>query len=87
VLAALRNPHILAYRRRNTELMAESLQAQSEASSYQVQMLDGIETLKPGGRNTAPWSAGTNLFMRSTNVSVERGRLGALIDASLGRSE
>ncbi len=73
-----------ATRRTQRELMTESLAAQAKTSSYEVEMLTGIETLKSMGteyRAVARWS---NLFVDALNVSLRRGRLDALVGALLG---
>jgi ABC-type bacteriocin/lantibiotic exporter with double-glycine peptidase domain len=74
----------LATRRRYRELMGESLQAQADSSSYQVQMIEGIETLKTSGAERRAVELWTNLFVQVLNVSIRRGRLTALVDASVG---
>jgi ABC-type bacteriocin/lantibiotic exporter with double-glycine peptidase domain len=71
-------------RRRYRDLTAESLEAEAEANAFQAQLLSGIETYKAIGaepRALAHWS---NLFARVLNASLARGRLQALVDASLG---
>jgi ABC-type bacteriocin/lantibiotic exporter with double-glycine peptidase domain len=63
--------------------MSESLQTQADSRSYQVQMLAGIETLKASGaedRSVEHWS---HLFVRELNVSLDRGRLDALVNSLL----
>ena len=82
-LALLRGILLFVTRRRQKELMTRSLEAQSSAQNYQVQMLAGIETLKASateGRAVEHWS---NLFIDTLNVSLARGRLQAIIDAVL----
>ena len=82
-LALLRIVLLLVTQRRQKELMSQSLEAQSAAQAYQIQMLAGIETLKASGseeRGVEHWS---NLFVDTLNVSLARGRLQALIDALL----
>jgi ABC-type bacteriocin/lantibiotic exporter with double-glycine peptidase domain len=68
-------------RQRQRELMSQSLQTQARSDSYLVEMLAGIETLKAMGseeRSAEHWS---NLFVDMLNVSLARGRLGALVDS------
>jgi ABC-type bacteriocin/lantibiotic exporter with double-glycine peptidase domain len=70
-------------RRRQRELMTQNLQVQARSDSYLVEMLAGIETLKAMGseeRSAEHWS---NLFVDVLNVSLARGRLGALIDSAM----
>jgi ATP-binding cassette subfamily B protein len=74
----------LCNRRRYRDLTAEALEAEAEANAFQAQLLSGIETYKAIGaepRALAHWS---NLFARVLNASLARGRLQALVDASLG---
>lgn len=82
-LGALRITLFLLTRRRQKELMSESLQVQAASRGYQVQMLNGIETLKAvgaEGRAVEHWS---NLFVDELNVSLARGRLNAIFDSLL----
>ncbi len=81
-LGALRVTVFLLSRRAFRDLMSESLQTQADASNFEVQMIEGIETLKTAGgvpRAVARW---TNLFVRVVNVSIRRGRLSALVEAT-----
>ncbi|HEX2644218.1 MAG TPA: peptidase domain-containing ABC transporter [Thermoanaerobaculia bacterium] len=82
-LGALRVILFLFTRKRQRDLMSESLQTQADSRSYQVQMLAGIETLKASGaedRSVEHWS---HLFVRELNVSLDRGRLDALVNSLL----
>jgi len=80
-LALLRIVLLLLTRRRQKELMSRSLEAQSSAQAYQVQMLAGMETLKASGSEHRAVEHWSNLFVDTLNVSLARGRLQALIDA------
>jgi ABC-type bacteriocin/lantibiotic exporter with double-glycine peptidase domain len=82
-LALLRIVLLLVTRRRQKELMSRSLESQSAAQTYQVQMLAGIETLKASGSEHRAVEHWSNLFVDTLNVSLARGRLQALIDALL----
>jgi ABC-type bacteriocin/lantibiotic exporter with double-glycine peptidase domain len=82
-LGAVRLLVFFASQGRYRELMGEALQAQADSSNYQVQMIEGIETLKTSGaerRATEVWS---NLFVDVLNVTLRRGRLSALVDSLL----
>jgi ATP-binding cassette, subfamily B, bacterial len=82
-LGALRVALFLFTRKRQKDLMSESLQVQADSRSYQVQMLAGIETLKAAGaehRSVEHWS---HLFVRELNVSLDRGRLDAVVNSLL----
>ena len=69
-------------RRQQRDLMSQTLQVQSRSESYLVEMLSGMETLKAMGaeeRSAERWS---DLFIDVLNVSLARGRLGALVDSA-----
>jgi ATP-binding cassette, subfamily B, bacterial len=82
-LALLRIVLLFVTRRRQKELMSRSLETQSSAQAYQIQMLAGIETLKATGAETRAVEHWSNLFVDTLNVSIARGRLQAIIDALL----
>ena len=83
VLAMLRIVLLLVTRARQKELMTQSLETQSSAQSYEVQMLAGIETLKASGSEHRAVEHWSNLFVDTLNVSLARGRLQAIVDALL----
>ncbi len=83
-LGVLRVGIYLATRKRFRDLMTKGLQAQAESSNYQVQMLAGIETLKVAGAERIAITNWSNLFADTLNVSLERGRLNAIVQALLG---
>jgi len=83
-LGALRVTVYWFARRRYRDLMTESLQAQAESSSYQVQMLDGVESLKVAGAERRALGHWSHLFMDVMNVTIRRGRLSAVVDSALG---
>jgi len=72
-----------ATRRVQRELMSEGLAAQAKTSSYEVEMLGGIETLKSMGAEFRAVDRWSNLFVDALNVSLRRGRLDALVGALL----
>ncbi len=72
-----------ATRRVQRELMTESLAAQAKTSSYEVEMLGGIETLKSMGAEYRAVDRWSNLFVDALNVSLRRGRLDALIGSTM----
>lgn len=74
----------LLNRRRYRELMTGSLQAESEANAFQVQLLDGIEIFKATGAEPRALARWSNLFSRVLNASLRRGRLAAWVDSTLG---
>lgn len=71
-------------RTRYRELMSQQLEAQAQSHSYLVQLIGGIETLKVAGAEQGAVTRWSNLFTKSLNVGLDRGRLEAVVDASLG---
>lgn len=71
-------------RRVQRDLMTESLAVQAKTSSYEVELLGGIETLKSMGAEYRAVDRWSNLFVDSLNVSLRRGRLDALVSSLLG---
>ncbi|HEY1584324.1 MAG TPA: peptidase domain-containing ABC transporter [Polyangia bacterium] len=71
-------------RRRQAELMAESLSTQARSESYLVELLAGIETLKATGNELRAGAHWSGLFVDQLNVSLERSRLDALVDSLQG---
>jgi ATP-binding cassette subfamily B protein len=82
-LGGLRVLIFLVTRRRQRDLMAESLQIQAESRGYQVQVLAGIETLKAGGAEDRAVDRCAHLFVRELNVSLDRGKLDAVVSSVL----
>lgn len=82
-LGALRIVIFVTSRRKYQELMTESLRANADASSYQVQMLGGIEILKASGVERRALDRWSNLFIDVMNVSIRQGRLSAFVEATL----
>ena len=83
-LGALRVAVFLATRQRVRDLAVESVVTQADSSSYQVQMLEGIESLKSAGAEQHAVERWSNLFVDTLNVSVKTGRMNAWVDSSLG---
>lgn len=84
VLASVQLSLYWATRRIQRELMSESLAVQAKTSSYEVEMLGGIEALKSMGAEYRALDRWSNLFVDSLNVSLRRGRLDALVGSLLG---
>ena len=57
--------------------------SQAESSNYQVQMIEGIETLKVTGAERRAMEHWSNLFVKVMNVSIARGKLAAIVDSCL----
>ncbi|MEA2901180.1 MAG: ATP-binding cassette, subfamily bacterial [Actinomycetota bacterium] len=80
-LGMLQAAVLLVARRRNQQLMAETLHTEARSQSYVYEMLAGVEALKAAGvehRAVETWS---NLFVDEVNVALRRGRLDALVDS------
>ncbi len=69
---------------RYRELMSQQLESQAQSHSYLVQLIEGIETLKCAGAEKNAVVRWSNLFTKSLNVGLDRGRLEALVNALLG---
>ncbi|MEZ4238066.1 MAG: peptidase domain-containing ABC transporter [Myxococcota bacterium] len=67
--------------RRQAELMSRSLVVQARASSFQVEMIGGVETLKAMGVEARSVEAWNDLFVDVLNVSIARGHLDAATQA------
>jgi ABC-type bacteriocin/lantibiotic exporter with double-glycine peptidase domain len=83
-LAAVQLSIYLATRKRQRELMTESLAAQARTSGFEVEMLAGVETLKAMGAEYRAVERWSNLFVDHLNVSLHRARLDALVGSILG---
>jgi ABC-type bacteriocin/lantibiotic exporter with double-glycine peptidase domain len=68
-------------RRKQHDLNTQSLSAQAKSQGYQVEMLGGMETLKSVGSEQRAGRALASLFVDTLNVSLDRGRLAANIEA------
>ncbi|MGH1342798.1 MAG: peptidase domain-containing ABC transporter [Nannocystales bacterium] len=73
-----------ATRRVQRDLMTQSLAVQAKTSSYEVEMLTGIESLKSMGAEYRAVDRWSNLFVDALNVSLRRGKLDALVSSLLG---
>jgi ABC-type bacteriocin/lantibiotic exporter with double-glycine peptidase domain len=72
-----------ASRSRRGELMADDLRIQAKSRAYEIEMLNGIETLKAMGVETSAVQHWSNLFVDTLNASLARGRLAAVVDSLL----
>jgi ATP-binding cassette subfamily B protein len=71
----------LLSRRSYREMMARSLEAQARQQSHLVEMLSGMETLKAAAAESRSVERWSNLYVDELNVSLDRGRLTARVDA------
>lgn len=83
-LATLQVLPVLLTKRRQHDLNAQNLAAQAKSQSYQIEFLSGMETLKAVGAERRAAEHWSNLFVDTLNISVERGRLQASVDATTG---
>ncbi len=84
MLAAVQVLLFWSTRRRYHDLMTQQLEAQAQSHGYLVQLIGGIETLKVAGAEREAVVRWSNMFTRSLNVGLERGRLEAAVGALLG---
>jgi ABC-type bacteriocin/lantibiotic exporter with double-glycine peptidase domain len=80
-LSALEIAMWLAARPRNRRYLAQDIERQARAQGFLVQMLAGLETLKCAGAEATAVERYANLYADCLEVSVQRGRLGAALDA------
>ncbi|HZF12928.1 MAG TPA: peptidase domain-containing ABC transporter, partial [Thermoanaerobaculia bacterium] len=83
LLGAFRIVLFLFARRRQRDLMSRSLQTQARARSYEFQLLAGIETVKAAGAEREAVQRWSDLFVQDLNVSLDRGRLDAVVNSVL----
>ena len=81
-LGGLQAAVVLLTWRRQREFMSANLQTQAAAQGYQFEMLTGMETLKAMGVEQSAVDRWSDLFVDVLNVSIARGQLGALIEAT-----
>ncbi|MET0406242.1 MAG: peptidase domain-containing ABC transporter [Cystobacter sp.] len=81
LLAVLQVVVFLVARDRQRELLTRDLEVSAVAQNFQVEMMTGIQTIKGmgvEGRTVQNWS---NLYVDTLNVTLERGRLEASVEA------
>ena len=84
VLGFLRVTIFLLSRYKIRDLMTENLAKEAQSRGYQVQMFAGIETLKAAGAEPRALEHWSHLFVDVLNVNINRGRLDALIQSTIG---
>lgn len=82
-LGSLRIGIFLLTRRRFRELTSDYLQAQAASHGYQVNMLQGIETLKASGAEERALGLWSRYFVREAETSIRQAELEARINAVL----
>lgn len=80
-LAIMQISVVVLSRHRQRDLMAQNLHIQARSDSYLVEMLSGIETLKAMGGEQRCVDRWTDTYVDVLNVSIERGRLNALVES------
>jgi len=83
-LGALEVALLLISGRRHRRLLSESLEVEARAQSHQIEMLTGIQTLKAFGVEHQAVQRFSELFVNVLNVSLQRGRLSAWVEALNG---
>jgi ABC-type bacteriocin/lantibiotic exporter with double-glycine peptidase domain len=81
-LGAVQAAVTIAARRTNQRLTTESLEAEARSESYAYQLLAGIEDLKAAGAEDRAVEHWSGLFAREISVSLDRGRLNALVGSA-----
>ncbi|ATB39911.1 lantibiotic ABC transporter permease/ATP-binding protein [Cystobacter fuscus] len=69
--------------RRQSELMARSLEASARSEAYEVEFLTGMETLKAMGGEHRALDRWSGMFVDVLNISLQRGRLETLVESLL----
>jgi ATP-binding cassette, subfamily B, bacterial len=83
-LGALQLAVLLGARRRYRDLLVRALDAQTRTQSYLVEMIAGMSTLKAAAAESRAVERWSNLYVDELNVSLDRGRTTAVVDAVLG---
>ena len=73
----------LLSRGRVLDLSTRGLAAQADSNTYQVQMFEGMETIKSSGTERRALEHWSGLLVNVLNVSVASGRLHAITDAAI----
>ncbi|KFA94575.1 peptidase domain-containing ABC transporter [Archangium violaceum] len=71
-------------RERQRELMSRDLEVSAAARGYEVEMMTGMQTIKCLGVETRSVQHWSNLYVDVLNVSLERGRVDALVESLTG---
>jgi len=70
--------------RQQHALMMQGIDVDTKAHSYQMELLNAIETLKSTGNEQRAVTHWSNLFVDSVNLSLRKARLGMLTDSLVG---
>lgn len=80
-LAAVEIAMWLGLRPKNRRYLSQDIERQAKAQGYLVQLLAGMETLKCAGAEATAVERYANLYADCLDMSVKRGRLGAVLEA------
>ncbi|MFN0063758.1 MAG: peptidase domain-containing ABC transporter [Myxococcaceae bacterium] len=83
-LGAIRVLVFVAIKQRQASLVTRSLEAGAKVHSYQVELLNGIESIKSMGVGDRAAQRWQNLFIDSTNAALARGRLNTVFNSVMG---
>jgi len=83
-LGALQLGVLFAARPRYRDLLVRALDAQARSQSYLVEMLAGMSTLKAAAAESRAVERWSNLYVDELNVSLDRGRASAVVEAVMG---
>ena len=83
VLGATRIGIFILVRYRQRALAAETVEARSKSRGYELQMINGIETLKGSGRDENALEAWSNLYVDELNALHREGTLNAWVNSAL----
>ncbi len=83
-LAAAQITVLMFAKRKYRELQVQALDAQARSQSYLVEVFAGMSTLKACAAEARAVEKWSNLYVDELNVSLERGRTSARVDALIG---
>ena len=82
-VASLQAGVLLGARRRIHHLTQRDLAASAEEQSYLIESIKGAAFLKASGVEDRAYDRWSNLFFNRLNISLDRGRLSALVETAL----
>ena len=83
-LALMQITVLLLAKRKYRDLQVQALDAQARSQSYLVEVFAGMSTLKACAAEARAVEKWSNLYVDELNVSLERGRTTARVDALIG---
>jgi ABC-type bacteriocin/lantibiotic exporter with double-glycine peptidase domain len=75
---------LIGARRRYRDLLVRALDAQARSQSYLVEVFAGMSTLKACAAESRAVERWSNLYVDELNVSLDRGRTTAVVEAVMG---